>query len=317
MTDATNRARVVLREWVREVSDTDPEQRAWKLAYWNGMLSAAKTLELLSDHELSDWRQAATSGIESLPSPEVDPTAVDRYLSRLLDEVKPLTRTPNAAEHLARELFADARSALEAAGLLPSDESQMWRRWELERTAPWLTPDDVDELMSAEAMAIAIAVPASTPEEEAEDRRRDGETERRMARGAVETVLLPRAIERVDGTALVGLVLREESVELHFHHVDRATGHGDETHFDRFREIIGTLAPPDLTDDLGTRYEPIGHRPGSAHGSGVRPDPNRPTAITGMWRYLPAVPQEAAVLQATLAGHATSFSSCEADPPRS
>jgi hypothetical protein len=59
------------------------------------------------------------------------------------------------------------------------------------------------------------------------------------------------------------------------------------------------LVPPDLEDDKGTVYRPVRDHPLSSHGTA---GPERPPAITGVWRYQPLAPNSAAAFEVTTSG---------------
>jgi hypothetical protein len=109
------------------------------------------------------------------------------------------------------------------------------------------------------------------------------------------------APERADDLAIVALVVHEDAVAVHFHWLGPPEGEDDDEDRDAFDEAVESLVAPSLTDDRGTRYEPVMQRPMSAHGSGG--DPERLQAIGGAWLYTPAAPGEARVFTAGAGGH--------------
>jgi hypothetical protein len=74
-----------------------------------------------------------------------------------------------------------------------------------------------------------------------------------------------------------------------FHHVEPPQGdpNSGRADLEAFGRTVDALVPPRLEDNLGTRYKPVAERPVSAQGTGGIPDPVRPRAVTGVWRYQP------------------------------
>jgi hypothetical protein len=106
--------------------------------------------------------------------------------------------------------------------------------------------------------------------------------------------------ERQEGLAVVGLVVHENAVSLHFHWLGEPAGDERECEsLDAFDRALDHLVAPDLHDDAGTRYEPVEDRPMSAHGMGGLPDSEHLEVVSGRWQYRPAAPDAARTFTAT------------------
>lgn len=287
MTDAAHETRLLLRDWVREVRDPDPQQREWKLAYATGMLEAAERAAPLPKSELDIWRTVMDDGELVLVPPTVYAKAGDAHLEELLSRVTPMRREADDAGHAARQRFHHGLEALHGAGILDDHSHDHWRSRALAAEAPWLGSEGIAEIVETSDGFFAVGIPAESAEQEEQDRVERERWQRLSRRGALGRVLVAPTVERIDGLALLALVLRSESIELLFHHVGPPQGQGpdEQGYFERFTVVTDALRPPGLKDDLGTVYEALSNRPGSSHGTGGRPDPERPMVVTGSWRY--------------------------------
>jgi hypothetical protein len=279
-----------LHRWLREVDNPDPEQRAWKLAYAEGVIAAYERVGVLSSDEAKRWR--ARTAAPERPSPaftdERGRAAAERHLEELLSRVLPFRRDPDPADLAAGEECSAAIDALAAAGVLDHNARAGWRRRLLAAQAPWL--DDA-ELPEEGWSAYAVQVPAQNEAEAAQDAAREAAQARQPQRREVRRVVTGSPA-RQGGLAIVALVEYEDCAELHFHQlVDVPDPESETPPLGPFREALEGLAPPLLRDDSGTAYQPVFPRPGSAGG--------RMGAIGGSWLYTPAPPPGAAGFTAT------------------
>jgi hypothetical protein len=262
VTAAVEEARCALWEWASQIAGADDRQIAWRRAYLDGMIDACEALALLSPDELAGWR--ALSGGARPAAALGDGAASERHLAALRRELRPLGREPTEAGRAASDRYFGALEALHAAGLLDESTAREWHAAAYEVTAPWLDAAEIERVTSLRG-AVAIPVPPATPEEERDDERAREQAEAVGRVGELRRVLVPAAVDVIDGLAIVAVLDREESLEVVFH----AVGLGCD------------LAPATVADDRGTRYEPAFDRPVNAHSAGG-------PALTGHWRYQPA-----------------------------
>ncbi len=296
MSDAAAEARTLLWEWVGETDDPDAEQRAWKQLYAGAMLDACATTGLLEPAELDRFR-ALLAGAPPPPPADADAGAALRHVAALRAAVPVLTRDPTPESLRPAWRHAGALDALAAAGVLTQEQARDLHARELAASAPWLPAGEVRALAGHDGV-FALAVPASTPAEEAEDAEAEAQAERFALSGALERVLAVVEPVRVDGLAVVAAVVRSEVVELRFHHVV-AVEDRELTGVRGFDALVESLDAPVLRDDLGTAYAPVAARPADAHGRGARAGGVGYRIVTGSWRYLPAAPAEAERLVAS------------------
>ena len=301
MREMAYEARARLWFWLSEAGGPDERQRAWKRRRLEGMLLACERTGILSAAELAEWRAAVAGGVRTVERAG-DAAAAERHLDELLREVRPLSRDPDATALSAGRRFRGALEALRAAGVLDDEACAGWHARELRASAPWLEADAVAEITARSDVVWAIGVPAETPEEEAEDARSRDQAELGGRRGELRHVLVCPAPVRHDGTAVIAFVARSEATDVLFHHVGPPKGQATTGHaaVQAFGEIVEALTPPELADDVGTTYRAVSDRPVGSHGAGGMPDPERPHAVTGVWRYVPGPPPAARELVATL-----------------
>ncbi len=280
MTGAGLEARTLLWEWIGEREDPDPEQRAWKVAYCEGMVDACEHTGLLAAEEIAAWRALMADGAAPAAAPG-DAQAAERHLERLVAMVPPLSRDPDPEGATRRCRFHGALDALRAAGIVSDADERRWRSRAVVAEAPWLGPDEASQLAGIDGL-YAISIPPTSPAEEAADAAAMREIDALCRRGEVRRVFLPDQPERRDGLAIVAVVTRTDATEVVFHHVGEPEEDG--------------LAAPALADDLGIGYEPVTPGPVSSHGSA---GPRR-RVMTGAWRYQPAAPDAAAAFSVAL-----------------
>lgn len=274
----------LLWEWVAEAEDPDPEQRAWKVAWIDGMRRATAVLG------------------RTLPAPAAEPrgdrAAAEAHLAALLEEVRPMSRDPRPETLRGSWAFGGALEALSAAGLADVRE---WRERALPREMPWLDDEQRGELLSIEGEGVyAVRVPPETPEQEAQDAAAEAAWEARSRSGELRRVAVCREPARHDGLAITAVVARTETAEVHFHLTGPPVG-GNAFHR-AFQEATEALTPPALSDGAGTTYAPVSEGPPSAAGGGGPAHDDRPLVVTGMWRYTPAPPPDARAFAAELGG---------------
>jgi hypothetical protein len=301
LTDATLEARSLLWEWATVGQDDDPEQHALKALYAECLVDACEHVGLLAADEVVQWRRLLSHG-RPPPAAPGDLDGAERHLEELLAAVPPMAREPQAAALSATRRFDAALAALHASGVLSDEAERRWRSRGLAAEAPWLDDDEISEIGGMEGI-YAIRIPPASPEEEAADAAAMQEMETAGRRGRAKRVFVPDRLQRHDGLAIVGVIMRAEATEVVFHHVGDA--YGDLTSgsagLEAFRTTIDALVPPRLEDDTGIVYEPLGDRPVSSHGSGGTPDPVRPRVITGAWRYQPPAPDSASAFEVSAA----------------
>jgi len=288
-TDA-ERARTLLWERVEDANDPDPEQRDWKLTHVNGLLTAAAAIDLLDEDEIQDWR-AALHGARPAPGAG-DSARAAEHLEALAAAIKPLSRASDADAAEASGRFSAALEALGSVGLLAEDEVRRWRERALRSEAPWLGADETAEVaaMQGGGGIVSIGVPAQSPEEQAADALAQAEWDRLLLRGPVRTLQLTTPVRDEDGVAILAVVTREDTVEVHYHHVGGPAGELDP--FEQFQfQCEHGLQAPRLEDDQGTTYDAVSATPVSSSGTGGTPDPERPVVQSGVWRYTPAAPR--------------------------
>jgi hypothetical protein len=293
LTDARIQARSRLWRSIPAREHADPEQRGLTTRYAEGLLDACEHTGLLDAEELKQWR-GLLAGSADLPPASGDIGAADRHVAGLLAAVAPMTRVPEPAALAARRRFGGAVTALHAAGVFDAEVERRWRSRGLAAGAPWLDPDELDRLGTAAGVHV-IAIPPTSPEEQAADAAATQQRAILVRRGRARQVFVPDRPRRRDGLALVAVVTRTEATEVLFHHVgpprgDPSSGHAE---IEALSRIVDALVPPRLEDDVGTRYAPVTDRPVSAQGTGGLPDPERPHVITGAWRYQPPAPDAA------------------------
>jgi hypothetical protein len=295
-------ARTRLWEWLSERDDPDPEQRAWKTAYAEGLVDACEATGLLPAGEVAQWRRLLAGELEP-PAAEGDEAAAARHLERLLAAVPPMSREPNPEAFAAGRRFHGALAALHRSGILSDEEQRRWRSRGLAAEAPWLDEDDVEELTAATGI-YAIAIPAASPEEEAADEAAAQELESIIRRGRAREVYVPDSVVRHDGLAITAVVTRSDATEVTFHHVGGPQGEGaaGRGRLDAFSAALDALVAPALSDDAGNRYEPVSPQPVDSHGTGGDLDPDRPRVITGTWRYQPSAPDGVQAFAVTAGG---------------
>lgn len=282
--------RALLWEWVAELLDEDDaEQRGWKEAYAGGLLDACEALGALPPEELERWRAIAAGG--PLPAAAGDGAAAERHLEGLLAGLPALSRDPDPEGLRRWWRFDGALAALEAAGVLDADRS--WRERALAAQAPWLEAGERAALAATDG-PYAIGVPSRSPEEAAEDAAAEAAFEAAARHGRARGVFVAGRVERHDGLAVVAVVTRTESTEVHFHHVGgpEAGGRGG-ARMEAYRRAMEALPAPELADDAGTAYTPAVPLPVTSHGGGGIPGTGAPQVMTGAWRYQPPAPERA------------------------
>jgi hypothetical protein len=305
LTDATLEAQTLLWEWASEAcEEDDPEQRAAKARHAECLVDACEHAGLLAADQVLQWRRLLAHGGTPPPAPgHLD--AAERHLEELLAAVPPISREPEPTALTGGRRFDAALEALHESGVL---SGEVWRRWRargLAAEAPWLADDEISELVStgegADAVAIAIPLPAASPEEDAADAEAMREFEMAARRGRAKRVFVPNPPQRQDGLAIAAVVTRTEATEVVFHHVGDPQGDlsSERAALAAFRKTDDALVPPSLEDDKGTVYRPVRERPLSSHGSA---GPERPPVRTGVWRYQPPAPGSAAAFEATTSG---------------
>jgi hypothetical protein len=273
VSSAAREARLTLWEWI---DDDDPE-------YVAGMIDACERTGVLDPDEIAAWRALLAGG--SVPAAPGDAARAKSHLRALLADQPPLSRNPTPEGLSASWRLIGALEALSGTGLLSEAEHAEWHVESLRAQAPWLEAGEVDEIAGMEGF-VAIAVPPESPEEEAQDQEWRERLERMSVTGEIVRVLVPRRISRHEGMAIVALVVRTESVEVHFHAVGPAGDiSADLAYIEAMRSRTHRLVAPVLTDDAGTAYEAAGFGP--VHASGGA------SVTTGVWRYHPAPPPEA------------------------
>lgn len=296
MTERDHEARLVLHEWARE-PDPDPYQQNWKRLYLEAMIEAAERTELLSAEELQRWR--GVTDHDSWPAPPADEARVNAHLDDLLMQITPMTRAPDDLGHAARQRFHHALKTLHRAGVIGDSEHTNWQQRALALEAPWLESDELQSVASMGGGLVFMGIPPESPEQELEDMEAAEQAQRMAVRGDLVSVVVAPAVQRQHGTAITAVVVRSESVEVHFHHLGPPQGEGmGHSRLNRFTSVIEGLAPTPLVDDLGTEYGPVADRPISSHGGGGNVDADHPLVITGAWRYTPAPPANAALIRA-------------------
>jgi hypothetical protein len=263
-----------LEAWLNEAKDRDPEQRAWKLPYAEGSVTAYERLGLLSPEEAARWRERfAAAEPDHWPETALDAeleASAERHLEALVE-----SGTPEAEMVVVLD-------ALHDVGALGADDH---RRWWLRVTA---APAPAGWTSYAPVESGAFTVDSWVDEVPR------GRGLRRVAIGSP---------ERRGDTAIVALVVHDDDVSLHFHHLGPAVAIGPTRRsLDEFSDVVDSLRPPALRDDAGTTYTPQGDSPADASGSGGMPDVERRQAISGRWFYTPAAPAEARVFSAELDG---------------
>lgn len=301
MTEATLEAQTLLWEWASQAcEEDDPEQRAWKVRYAEGLVDGCEQAGLLSADQVVEWRRLLAHG--GAPPPALgDLDAAERHLEELLAAVPPMSREPETTALTAGRRFDAALAALHESGVLSDEVARGWRSRGLAAAAPWLAHDEISELSRVEgADAIAIAIPGP-PEEEAAAAEATREIEMVARRGRAKRVFVPNRPQRQDGLAIAAVVARTEATEVVFHHVGDPEGDvgSERAAMAAFRKTVDALVPPGLEDDKGTVYRPVRERPLSSHGSR---GPERPPVTTGVWRYQPPAPDSAAAFEVTTSG---------------
>ena len=281
----------LLWEWVGELDDPDPEQRAWKREHAEGMAQACAALGRPGPADLAGRTGACG-----------DAAAAAEHLERLLDDLRPMTREPDAAERLAAQRFAEAVDALAAAGLV---DAAAWSERARRREMPWLGDEELEQLAAVveDGGVFAVHVPPATTEEEAADELEHARQEARSRTGSLRRVAVCRTPPRHEGLAVTAVVARSESAEVHFHFVGptREPPHGFAS-MDEHRAAVDRLTAPALEDDAGTRYTPVTPEPASSYSGGGLMGVERPLVVTGLWRYAPAPPEAARAFTAELGG---------------
>jgi hypothetical protein len=305
LTEATLEAQTLLWDWASQAcEEDDPEQRTWKVRSAEGLVDACEHAGLLTADQVVEWRRLLARGGVPPPAPG-DLDAAERHLEELLAAVPPLSREPEPTALTAGRRFDAALAALHESGVLSDEVARGWRARGLAAEAPWLAPDEISELLSAgegtDAISIAIAIPAASPEEEAADAEAMREFEMVARRGPAKRVFVPNRPQRRDGLAIAAVVARTEATEVVFHHVGDPQGDvgSGRAAMAAFRKTDDALGPPGLEDDKGTVYRPVRDHPLSSHGSA---GPERPPVITGVWRYQPPAPDSAAAFEVTTSG---------------
>jgi hypothetical protein len=302
LTEATLEAQTLLWESASQAcEEDDPEQRAWKIRYAEGVVDACEHAGLLSADQVVEWRRLLARG-GAPPSAPGDRDAAERHLEELLAAVPPLSREPETTAFAAGRRFDAALAALHESGVLSDEVARGWRARGLAAEAPWLAQDEISELLGSGegADAIAIAIPGP-PEEEAAAAEATREIEMVARRGPAKRVFVPNRPQRQDGLAIAAVVTRTEATEVVFHHVGDPQGDvgSERVAMAAFPKTDDALVPPSLADDKGTVYRPVRDHPLSSHGSA---GPERPPVTTGVWRYQPPAPDSAAAFEVTTPG---------------
>src|SRR5262249_36868821 len=146
------------------------------------------------------------------------------------------------------------------------------------------------------------AVPATTAEDEAADARARAAWAARVEEGSLRAVAIGAAPEHHDGLAVLAVLARTECTDVLFHfvgppHGDAQFGFAD---LEAHRKLAGAFGPPDPSDAPGPPSEPVAREPVSSRSPGGIPDPDRLRVITGVWRYQPPAPDDAASFVAEL-----------------
>jgi hypothetical protein len=304
LTEATLEAQTLLWEWASMAcEDDDPEQREMKVRYVECQVDACEYAGLLAADQVLQWRRLLAQGGAPPPAPG-DLDAAERHLAELLAAVPPMSRKPEPTALLAGRRFDAALAALHESGVLGDEVGRRWRARGLAAEAPWLADDEISEISRVEGasgIAIAIAIPAASPEEEAGDAEAMREIELAARRGRAVRVFVPNRPQRQDGFAIAAVVARTEATEVVFHYVGDPQGDvgSGRAEMAAFGKTVDALVPPSLEDDKGTIYRPVREHPMGSHGSG---GPERPPVITGVWRYQPPAPDSAAAFEATTSG---------------
>jgi hypothetical protein len=304
LTEATLEAQTLLWEWASQAcEEDDPEQRAWKVRYAEGVVDGCEHAGLLTADHVVQWRRLLAEGGAPPPAPG-DLGAAERHLQALLAAVPPMSREPEPTVVAAGRRFDAALAALHESGVLSDEVARRWRARGLAAEAPWLAHDEISELVrTAEEPNVisAIPLPAASPEEEAAAAEAIREIELVARRGRAERVFVPNPPQRHDGLAIAAVVARTEATEVVFHHVGDPQGDvgSERAELAAFRKTDDALVPPGLEDDKGTVYRPVRDHPLSSHGSA---GPERPPVITGVWRYQPLAPDSAAAFEVTTSG---------------
>jgi hypothetical protein len=305
LTEATLETQTLLWEWASEAcEDDDPEQRAAKVRYAECLVDACEHAGLLAADQLVQWRRLLAQGGAPPPAPG-DLDAAERHLEELLAAVRPMSRQPEPTALTAGRRFDAALSALHDSGVLSDEVGRRWRSRGLAAEAPWLAHDEISDLLSraegADEIAIAIPPPAPSPEDEAAAAESMREIKMAFWRGRAKRVFVPNPPQRQDGLAIAAVVTRTEATEVVFHHVGNPQGDvsSGRAALAAFRKTDDALVPPSLEDDEGTVYRPVREHPMGSHGSG---GPERPPAITGVWRYQPPAPDSASAFEVTTSG---------------
>jgi hypothetical protein len=298
--EVAHATRTLLWHWHGEADDSDAEQRGWKRSRLEGMLLACERTGVLAAPEIERWRALASRDDASLPA-SADNEAINKRLSGLMRDLRPMTRDEDPDRLRASRRFHGALQALADSGLIDHQGRSIWHERALAAEAPWLPSENVEQLVAGGGF-FAIGVPARTPGEDAADEIARREYEKLMRRGTLRSVALTRTPDRHEGLAVFGVVARSECTEVLFHLVGPPQGEFDGGFADlsAHSALVEGLVPPELTDDVATRYEPVARRPLSTHGAGGTPDPDRPRVLTGVWRYLPSAPDSAVTFVASL-----------------
>jgi hypothetical protein len=302
LTEATLEAQTLLWEWASQAcEENDPEQRAWKVRYAEGLVDACEYAGLLTADQVVQWRRLLAHGGVP-PSAPGDLDAAERHLEELLAAVPPMSREPETTALRQGRRFQAALAALHESGVLSDEVAGGWRSRGLAAEAPWLAHDEISELVSMGegADAVAIAIPGP-PEEEAAHAEAMRKLEMIVRRGRAVRVFVPNPPQRQDGLAIAAVVTRTEATEVVFHHIGDPQGDVSSGHaaLAAFRKTDEALVPPSLEDDKVTVYTPVRDHPMSSHGSA---GPERPRVITGVWRYQPPAPEAAAAFEVTTSG---------------
>jgi hypothetical protein len=300
VTETELEARTQLWGWVAQLEGCDESERGWSLEHFDAMLLASERTGLVPVDELERFRSLGAGA--TLDTTRGDSAVARRHLDALATALRPMSRTPDDGAWEASQRFHDAQMSLEKAGLLDGAALDATRRKAVEAELPWLD----DEEMAAHASGtgpMLVAIPASSPEEIAQDAAFERDHELMLRRGDVVRVLTCGEIARHHGLAVTAVVLRTESTEVHFHHLGKPEGEGPEDPA-AFFDAAEAIGPADLRDDAGTSYAPAPCFPTSASGPGGVPDPERPRVIVGNWRYVTPAPAGERTFTVTL-GDAT------------
>lgn len=118
--------------WLRELEDSDRDQREWKLTYAHAAVRAYEHIGMLDSDEATRWRDRFSDDGARRPSVagELDDSARAagvHHLAELVERVRPLRRQPDPDNVARLTQCSVAIDALRAVGALDDDEETQWR----------------------------------------------------------------------------------------------------------------------------------------------------------------------------------------------